>query len=98
PKTPKPLTHAIQIKMKSEKLRRNIFNTTEKQVPHDLRISRNYSRKNVIHTDYLDGSGSITREVLPEMKFSGKTPAAFLKRQFSSDILEAKKKRSLATI
>ena len=32
------------------------------------------------------------------MKFIGKTPAAILKRQFSSVSLEAKKKRSLATI
>ena len=58
----------------------------------------NYSRNNAIHTEYFDGSGSITNEGLPEMKYGGKTPAANLKRQFSSDTLDAKKKRSLVTI
>ena len=58
----------------------------------------NYSRNHAIHTEYFDESGSIMKEGLPEMKFSGKTPAANLKRQFSSDTLEAKKKRSLVTI
>ncbi len=69
-------------------------------MPNNLRDSgMNYSRNHAIHTEYFDRSGSISKESLPEMKFGGKTPAANLKRQFSTDTLEAKKiKRSLATI